>query len=111
MDVTEAIGIPCIRITTIATSSRLSMVKSHIMTLVVTAGPAGMAEDASLIGLASSTDPDNVVSLEGMLTYAARGGNHVTEVSQKYRGGHLHTRSRLLSNSLCNIISEHPLTQ
>ena len=64
-------GIPSIRISTVTAASRLSMIKGNVVTFMIRLFETSMAQDTCFVSLAGPADPNNVVSLKGVLTNAS----------------------------------------
>ena len=61
---TKPRGIPSIRVAAIAAAAGLSVVKGHVVSVVVRLRKASVTENAGFVGLAGAADPDNVVLFE-----------------------------------------------
>mmetsp|Transcript_1566 Transcript_1566/g.3006 ORF Transcript_1566/g.3006 Transcript_1566/m.3006 type:complete len:223 (-) Transcript_1566:565-1233(-) len=80
--VTEAGGIPRVRIAAVAAPPGLRVVEGNVVSLVIRAGVARVAKDAGFIRLARTANPDDVVLAEGVLTDSA---GRVTVHGEKMR--------------------------
>jgi hypothetical protein len=69
---TKTVGVPSIRISAIATTTGLSVIKSNVVTFMIRLGKTVVTENASFVGLTGPADPDDIVFPKRMLTDLAR---------------------------------------
>jgi hypothetical protein len=65
---TKARGVPCIRISTIATAARLGMIKVHIVPVMIRLTETIVTQNTRFIRLTRPTHPHNIILAKGMLT-------------------------------------------